>query len=80
MGLSWQIEFSAPKMSKILLRVKAHVHRSKMDVAPGSLDRMGRGEAGGATAPGTLAFSPDGKHVATGSAHAEVLIWELKKE
>jgi hypothetical protein len=49
MGLSLQVQFSAAKMGKVLLNVEAHMHRSKMNIAPGTLDRMSGGEGSGAT-------------------------------
>jgi hypothetical protein len=48
MGVSRQAEFSAAKMSKVLLWVEAYMHLSKIDVSPGTLDRMGGGESSGA--------------------------------
>ena len=49
-AFNWQqikAQFAAAKMGEVQLRIKAHMHRSEMDVTPGALDRMRGGEDGG---------------------------------
>ena len=53
-----QAQFAAAEMGEGQLGIKAHMHRSEMDVAPGALDRMRSGEDGGTTGADAHSDSP----------------------
>ena len=48
MWIARQAEFDPAEVRKILLGIKRDMHRRKVNIAPGALNRMRRGKARGA--------------------------------